>query len=181
MKRSLFTTLRPSYFIVDQHPQDCHQVQPCSVITYSVNEDPFLAQDHSFLGFSLHKHFYRRNRLRPSTPQQTCHLKATPQGHTRQLNISPPRKHQRNSWFWPANKHRSEPKQIRGQGMLCRHYHTETTIQTSSSYRINHRCPFVHPATSLHICSLFTLLLCASTYPDQLETLFYIFVLLFSF
>lgn len=65
--------------------------------------------------------------------------------------------------------------------MLCRHYHTETTMQTSSSYHINHRCPFVHPATSLHSCSLFTLLLCASTYPNQLETLFYISVLLFSF
>lgn len=29
----------------------------------SVSEDPFLAQHRNFLGFSLHKHFYSRDRL----------------------------------------------------------------------------------------------------------------------
>lgn len=40
---------------------------------------------------SLHKHFYRRDRLRPRKPQQTSLLpqEQPPHGHTRRLNISP--------------------------------------------------------------------------------------------
>lgn len=85
-----------------RHPQTCCWVQPvrCSVITRCVSKDPFLAQDHSSLGFFFSFFFHFTNIFtgvtacdRAGRNRQLCHLKTTtPQRHTRQLNITPPNK-----------------------------------------------------------------------------------------
>lgn len=91
IKRILFTAQRqrPRNFIVDQHPLNCRwaHVLLCHYALRG-SEDPFLGFLHFTNIFTGVTGCDRACRYR-----QLCHLKTTtPQGHTRRLNISPPRK-----------------------------------------------------------------------------------------